>query len=193
MNIYLVRHTQYYNPENIYAFFLPLYLSTTGRKRANLLASWFVKKEMLELPIYTSPIVRCLQTAEIIASKTKSFVAIDQRLTEVSCPNLQGVKKPKKDDWKLEEDDQTRETHLSTRKRILDLYNQKVKEGKDCIFVSHGEPLTILQFYLQNKKLPQYLWNDENKENVIQKGNIVEILITDSLASSMQKFMVRPK
>ena len=88
MYIYLVRHLEYENPEGIYPFYLPLNLSTKGRNDADKIANWFVKGKLLGLNIYTSPIVRCVQTANIIAEKTNSSVAIDQRLIESSCSNL---------------------------------------------------------------------------------------------------------
>src|SRR3990167_6732742 len=107
MHIYLVRHTLYHNPENIYAFHLPLYLSPEGRKHAGRVGDWFKNNVFPAIPIYTSPIVRTVQTAEIIASFTKSFVTVDNNLIE-SSSRLQGEKKPKKNALEYEYNYETR-------------------------------------------------------------------------------------
>src|SRR3989344_4403861 len=82
MHIYLVRHTLYHNPENIYAFHLPLYLSPEGRKHAGRVGDWFKNNVSSAIPIYTSPIVRTVQTAEIIASINNFQVQTDERLID---------------------------------------------------------------------------------------------------------------
>ena len=187
MYIYLVRHLEYENPEGIYPFYLPLNLSTKGRNDADKIANWFVKGKLLGLSIYTSPIVRCVQTANIIAEKTNSSVAIDQRLIESSCSNLQGKKMIIPDPWKAEEDDSTRETKESTRNRMVSIYDERDGQDKDCIFVSHGEPLTVLYYYLQGKKLPKYLWDPTIGQQVIEKGDMVIIKVENTSIASIDK------
>ena len=180
MIIYLVRHTKYHNPDNIYPFHLPLNLSSEGRKHASLIAEWFKKNSPPELPIFSSPIARCVQTSEIIASKTKSIISIDDRLSESYCPGLQGKKQPKKNAWKLEEDEPTREPKESVLKRALSIFNEKVKGGKDCIFVSHGDPTTVLYYHLRNKALPRYPWDPANSKEVVNKGSTIKVRIKDN-------------
>ncbi len=187
MHIYLVRHAEYDNPENIFAFYLPMTLSTEGRVRARNLASWFEKKNIENIPIYTSPIVRCVQTAEIIASKTKSYVQVDERLTEVFCPNLQGMKQPLEGAWKVDEDDQSREKRSLVKERILSIYNEKIMENKDCILVSHGETLTLLYYLLQNKEFPQHFWSPENEGNVVKRGDVVALEVVNNTLVSLEK------
>ena len=177
MTIYLVRHTQYHNPENIFPFHLPVYLSVDGREHAKKVASWFVNRQLDKLPIFTSPIARCVQTAEIISAKTNSFVSTDSRLIETYSPGIQGTNKPEKDDWKVENDDPSRESLESTTKRIVSIFEEKVAEGQDCILVSHGDPLTILYYHLLEEALPKDMWKPENHELVISRGEIVEIEI----------------
>ena len=88
MHIYLVRHTKYHNPENIFPFHLPVNLSVEGREHARRIADWFTNKKLIKLPIFTSPVVRCVQTAEIIAGQTDSFVSADERLVETYSPGI---------------------------------------------------------------------------------------------------------
>ncbi len=186
MHIYLVRHTEYVNPDNVFAFFLPFYLSDEGRKKAGRIGSWFVQKGCMGIPIYTSPIVRTVQSAEIIASKTESFVKTDGRLIEVACPNLQGKKQPEKP-WIAEEDDPSHESRDAVRARMLSILEEKIQENTDCIFVSHGEGTTILYYHFLKKDLPKYLWSTENKENVIHRGDIVDLEITGAAVTSVRR------
>jgi hypothetical protein len=41
MHISLVKHAKYHNPENIFPFHLPVYLSVEGQKHAQRVAEWF--------------------------------------------------------------------------------------------------------------------------------------------------------
>jgi len=177
MNIYLVRHTEYENPQGIFAFHLPVYLSKKGRKDAVKIGKWFVKNKLENLPIYTSPIVRCVQSSELIASQTGSFVKVDSRLIEVPCDNLEGKKKPKQESWVLEQDDPSREPKDKVIKRMMSIFTERVKDNKDCILVSHGEPLTFLYFHLTNTVIPKYPWSPENKNIIIRKGELVKMEI----------------
>lgn len=175
MTIYLVRHTQYHNPENIFPFHLPVYLSVDGRDHAKRVASWFANQKLAKLPIFTSPIARCVQTAEIIAAQTESFVATDSRLIETFSPGIQGNRKPETGDWKVETHDPTRETQASIMERATSIFEEKVAEQQDCILVSHGDPLTILYYHLLEETLPTDLWKPENSELVISRGEIVKV------------------
>jgi broad specificity phosphatase PhoE len=180
MTIYLVRHTQYHNPENIFPFHLPVYLSADGREHAKRVAAWFAEQRLEKLPIFTSPIARCVQTAEIIAAKTDSFVATDARLVETYSPGIQGTTRPGKDDWMVEDDDPSRETAKSITDRVTSIFEEKKAEQQECILVSHGDPLTILYYHLLGKPLPPEMWNPQNQDLVISRGEIVKIEIKDN-------------
>ncbi len=188
MKIYLVRHTVYDNPDALFAFDLPFNLSIPGRQKARKIGEWLKSKGTENYPIFTSPIVRVIQTAEIIASATDSFVTIDERLTEVKCPNLQGKPIPEKNPWIVEEDDPSRESHEKVKARTLSIFEEKIKEGRDCILVSHGEGLTILYYHLQNKDLPEYIWSPENESNVVQRGEVIEVEVQKGSIKSFHKF-----
>lgn len=175
MTIYLVRHTQYHNPENIFPFHLPVYLSVEGREHAKRIGKWFDEHQLHDLPMFSSPIVRCVQTAEIIASQINSFVSVDNRLEETYSPGIQGLRMPEKDDWKVIYEDPTRETVQSVTSRAVSIFKEKVAQGQDCILVSHGDPLTILYYYLLDEPLPKDMWKPENVEFVIDRGEIVKV------------------
>jgi len=179
MHIYLVRHTKYHNPENIFPFHLPVNLSVEGRAHAQRIAKWFQGKNLKNIPIHSSPIVRCVQTSEIIAAQTNSFVDCDDRLVETCSPGIQGTRKPERDEWKVEDDDPTRESVESIRQRVTSIFEEKVAQHQDCILVSHGDPTTILYYHLLEKELPAEMWKPENEALVISRGEIVDVEIIE--------------
>lgn len=190
MHIYLVRHTEFNNPEGLFPFHLPFHLSVNGRQHAQRIANWFFEKKILNLPITVSPIVRTVQTAEIIAGKTGSNVETDARLIETNCPNLQGTKKPPTNSWMVEEEDTSRESRDSILKRVLNLFEEKIKNGKDCIMVSHGDPITILYYHLTSQEFPQHLWGPENEANIISRGEIVDVEVNEGKFVSAKRIKV---
>ena len=189
MTIYLVRHTEYYNPSHIYAFHLPMYLTESGRAHAQRIGEWF-SKETRNLPITSSPMVRTVQTAEIIASRTNGFVTVDHRLEETGCSRLEGTKQPDIDPWKYEVDDSTRETKEAVLKRVRSIYDEKVAEGKDCIMVSHGDAITFLYDCLTKREQPFYIWDPALGNYSIQRGEIVKITIEAENKIQVERIVV---
>lgn len=191
MHIYLTRHTEYSNPDNVYAFHLPFHLSEKGKTEALKIGSWFKTKNLLNIPIYSSPIIRALETAELIANQINSKITTDNRLTETTCPDLQGIKIPEKNSWMVEEDDKSRESHASILKRMVDIYTEKINEDRDCILVSHGDPLTLLYYYLINKTPPRYFWNPKNYSLVYQRGATVDVKIINKKLSRISRIPIK--
>ncbi len=186
MKIYLVRHTEYENPKGIYPFWMEVPLSDLGKKHAEILADWFAEKYKNGIPIYASPLKRCQQTAKIIASKIKSKVETDKRLIETWAPNIQGTKVPAEKDWIYEESDPERETRTTIKKRMLSVFNEKKRQGKDCILVSHGDPIVTLNYHFLQKRLPKYLWVPGNPY-LVMKGEILEISIKNKEVKNVKK------
>jgi broad specificity phosphatase PhoE len=186
MKIYLVRHTEYENPEGIYPFWMPVSLSKLGKEHAEILADWFTSKCQNGIPIFASPLKRCQQTAKIIASKTKSKIKTDKRLVETWAPNIQGTKIPKEKDWIYEESDPERESRTKIKKRMLSIFNEKKRQENDCILVSHGDPIVTLYYHFLKRRLPKYLWVPGNPY-LIMKGEILEITIENKEVKNVKK------
>ena len=187
MKIYLVRHGVYFDPENKYPFHLPFTLSPEGIKQIEAVADWFRSHSVFKIPIYSSPIKRTMQSAEIIASVVESPIIVEERLIEVSCPELQGTVRPGKEgsdevcEWEIS--NPTRESGESIQRRTVEFFLEKVKEGEDCILVSHGDPLTSLYYYLTNRPLVRCLFDKEHGEIYIKRGELVEVLIENNTYS----------
>ena len=179
MKIFLVRHTAYSNPDNIFPFRLPLALSKEGSEHASRIGQWFKNNSLFKLPIYTSPIKRSSQTADIIAKIIDSKVSYDERLTEAFCPNLQGKKAPddEEETWKMQCMDSSRESSESLQKRALECFQEKVKEDKNCILISHGDPLAALLYYVIEKPLTRCFFDDDHYKLYIKRGEVVQIEI----------------
>lgn len=189
MKIYLVRHAVFLNPKNVFPFHLPLYLSPVGRRHVHRAGEWFKSQSVSGLPVISSPIVRCVQTTEIIASHTKSDVTLDERLIEVTNPKLQGMPLPK-DHWKTEETDPDTETHDDILKRMQRWMNDMIKTGGDVIGVSHGSPITILYFTLTGTPIPKHFWSPQNEPNNIQRGEIVVLNVENGEFRNAQRIKV---
>ena len=81
--IYLVRHGEYENPKYTFPGRSPegFPLSERGRGQVNRLASYFSGKPIAAL--YSSPILRCKQSAEILSERVHLPIVFDDRLLEV--------------------------------------------------------------------------------------------------------------
>lgn len=78
-SIYLLRHCDYSNPRNILPGRLPLELSEKGKEQAEKLKNHFIDKHIGK--IYSSAVLRCKQTSEIIAAGSIPII-FDQRILE---------------------------------------------------------------------------------------------------------------
>ena len=169
MDIFVVRHTEYDNPQDIYPGRLPLALSTTGRDHAQRIGQWFAKNKFLKLPIYSSPVARTLQTAEIIACVIGSKVEIDERLTEIW---YSWAGEPITDTLGSNEyyARPNQEKPADILNRIKQVFQEKLNNNENCIIVTHGDPATYLYHDVKYGRPP-------GKETVhkeyVQLGEIV--------------------
>ncbi len=123
--VYLIRHAQ---PANLgdanLRYDIPPGppLSTEGRAQAAMAADFLVSHP--PMVVYTSPLDRALQTAQIIASKLGGPLAIDERLAE----------------------HRREETADQVAARVAHFWNERVMlMPPDCIaVVSHGSPIKLM-------------------------------------------------
>jgi broad specificity phosphatase PhoE len=156
--IYLIRHGEVYNPSKILYGRLPNFgLSETGKKQTEESAEFLKDKQISAL--YSSPLLRAKETAEIIKGKIdlpKLFITdeITEVLTsyqEQKTSNLDLLQsevylKP------LSQNDETIE-QIATRMRKFTTGMLEMYKGKNIAVVSHGDPIMILKAYIQNKEL----------------------------------------
>ncbi len=151
--IYLVRHGEYNNPHNILPERLPVELSEVGIKQAEKLREYFRNKNISK--IYSSPVLRCKQTAEIIGENTIN-ISYDLRLAETFSA-YQGMWYEDQQNWKdffLHRRELGGESFKDIQKRMISFFNEiALKENRDIIICSHGDPLWCLYLGILNKSL----------------------------------------
>ncbi len=149
--IYLVRHAEYENPNNILVGRLPVKLSEAGKQQAQKLATFFKDKNIVQ--IYSSPVLRCKQTSEIIASN-KIPIKHDLRLAE-TLSAFQGYWEFNWDYFFKHVDELGGETPEDIYKRMLSFWDELDKKSDgDIIICSHGDPLYLLYANLAGIPLP---------------------------------------
>lgn len=155
--IYLVRHCEYENPDNIFPGRLPVPLSKTGFVRAKKLHEYFVDKKIQT--IYSSPVLRCKQTAETISGGTTP-ITVDIRLAETFSAyqgyKVQGDLTNDSSwlDYHSHVDELGGETFANLTDRMMDFFNTVIlHETGNIIICSHQDPLYALYSKLANKPL----------------------------------------
>lgn len=160
--IYFVRHAHYKNPQSLVPGRIPGYnLDELGIVKARKLGEYFQKiKPSL---IYTSPLERAFETADIIAAFIPE-VKLDHvyELTEVDAAQWQA--------YKLEDlftnhyyeeyinkpnSSEIAENLNSLSDRIVKFTNKICIEnkGQSVVCVSHKDPITVLRLSLEKKPL----------------------------------------
>jgi len=154
--IYLVRHGEYENPEYVFPTSTSGFpLSGNGRSQVMALIPYFTDKAVVS--VYSSPVLRARQTAEILANALSLPVVPDDRLMEVKT-TLEGVSMKLFDDTKGElsylpqytaKGAETMETLSDRVWSALEDFRTR-HEGKEVVVVSHGDPIRFsLMKYLR--------------------------------------------
>jgi broad specificity phosphatase PhoE len=168
--ICLVRHGEVHNPRHVLPGRLPgFHLSTHGKAQAKR-AGFFLKNRHIDV-IYTSPMERCRETAEIIRRQTGASVPlfIHNGLTEIATTRdgepLTSLEKDKFNFFTPKYSRRGAESmsDISSRasKTIREI--QHKHPGKTCVVVTHGDIIIFLKMKLLWNKLefslsrgPQY-------------------------------------
>lgn len=184
MNIFLVRHAEYDNPKQIFPYHLPVTLSKEGRQRAQRVGLWLKEQGFPGILIHSSPIVRTLQTAEIIAAATNSHVYVNEDLIEVRWSKLQGKLMPENNDWSMCYVPGVQEEPESMLARMLRVYQERLAANQDCILVGHGDPLTLLYYHLIGKTPPRRL---DTGGLYVQKGEVIHLTVENSKVVTIKR------
>ena len=166
MTIHLVRHGNVENPKGVIYGRLPGYhLSERGRRQAEAAA---VRLDQVRADrVWSSPMERARETAEIIAARHAASVRIDDRFTE-SLSTLEGasgsllrllmspsrwwaLRNPLRPSWG--------ESFTDIRKRMLGGIADAVEEasGQDVVIVSHQTPVVVARLALARRSTPPWL------------------------------------
>ncbi len=179
-SIYLLRHCDYANPRNILPGRLPLELSEKGNVQAQQLKHYFRDKKIGK--IYSSAVLRCRQTAEIISDSVIPII-FDQRILETFSA-YQGY-------W--DENRHSKGWHafshkkelggeglVDIQKRMVDFWEEINKDVQEnCIICSHGDPLQTLYAYIHHIPLLDDNYNlPQSPPGWLKKGEFAEIVLS---------------
>ncbi|MBU0975123.1 histidine phosphatase family protein [Patescibacteria group bacterium] len=179
---YLVRHAQYANPLNILVGRLPVELSEAGKKEAGKLASFFENKNIDK--IYSSPVLRCKQTSEIISSNSIS-IEHDLRIAE-TLSAFQGYWEMDWDYFFTHAEDLGGETPQDIHNRVTNFWDEvQSKNHNNVVICSHGDPLYLLYANIAGIPLPTIREIYKIPEDEYQPKASIRTLIVDNNETSI--------
>lgn len=178
MTIYFVRHCAYNNPLHIYPGRLPIELSEKGKKQAQQIHVFLKDKKIAK--IYSSAVLRCKQTSEILSNNSIP-IGYDVRLLEVLSA-YQGY-------WIDAEVDSSHyyshqkelggDTFEEIQARIVEFFSDIAKKNEGNIVVcSHADPLYFLFLHLTGKALESVVrMHPDTWENYPKKGEVRSCIV----------------
>lgn len=184
--VFLVRHGEVKNPDNIIYGRLPNFgLSDLGKQEVKQAAEYLKKIIRGDLKsIFVSPLLRTGQTARIIS---RSFPSVEILVQEGLVEGNLGWEGRKKTDlikqgiWQTYLDQPSRittgEGFLGIQKRIVSWLKQMIKDVKDSRFVvvTHQDVIRSLTLYLEKRPL-----NDLN-EIPCNTGSVTTVKLDEDL------------
>jgi len=158
--IYLIRHGEIDNPRDVYYGRLPGFqLSEEGRAQVGQLVEILRSKGIRLDAIYTSPLERALQSAQIISEILGNVrISETEDLYDTYIPSLEGKPmsilraKGFKNEYGKEfrtEDSETAHDVIERTKKFLDEVKKK-HPGGSIALVSHGDQIRFMLWELQN-------------------------------------------
>lgn len=189
--IYFVRHGKVYNPTNVWYGRLPRFgLAQEGRQQIEQTAE-FLKKENIDR-IYTSPLLRAKQTADIIKQKLKlPKIYFSKDIMEIKS-SLQGnsfayIKSIDYDVFASPGRDVKGETIEEIANRMQQFMHKMIKKhpGKKIVAVGHGDPIMLVKAALTG--LP--IINESLRpgpEKYLQHGEIYKVTCDENLPLTLE-------
>ncbi|OGG26572.1 hypothetical protein A2960_03760 [Candidatus Gottesmanbacteria bacterium RIFCSPLOWO2_01_FULL_39_12b] len=180
-SIYFIRHGEVHNPKAILYGRLPNFpLSTKGRERINEVADYFINKGVNQ--IYTSPMLRARQTAQIIGSKLKLRPKVNHLLNEVKLifggipisEYHSKIQSKLYDEEYLKKGQESVERIADRMMRFCKMIKKKYT-GETLIVVSHGDPILILQSAILKRK---FTW-EYKRDNYLKTGYWIKVLFEE--------------
>lgn len=161
--IYLMRHGQVHNPDDIlYGRLAGYYLSEEGIAQVKAAGEWLADKNIAA--IYCSPMERAMQTASIVTEVLGSLSPkVDERINEVSTPyEGEKIAKLAARGWDLYTGSEPPyEVPSSVLERVLVFFDYALQEhvGESILAVAHGDILVFPWLHAQGE-LPEALMKD---------------------------------
>lgn len=175
--IYIVRHGEYLNPHHIIPGRLPVVLSKKGITKIKNLAKIFSDKEITH--IYSSAVLRCKQTSEII-SHNSIPITYDKRLLE-SFSAYQGYWTRDLKEFFIHQNELGGETQEEVQGRMRSFWDEVIPKTKGNIVIcSHGDPIYLLYLSLVGKPIPNVIVLSDTQPDYPEKGTAYEMTIDEN-------------
>jgi broad specificity phosphatase PhoE len=155
MKIYLIRHGEVENPNKILYGRLPgFHLSAKGIVEIQQLAEKLKNGNMKISKIYTSPLERAVESAEIIAKVLEispENIVKDNRINEINPGKWQGctLEEFHKNYSQIRQEKGLGDPSV-TGAKVLSLINDISKNDKDYAIVTHWDPIIAVVSLLRN-------------------------------------------
>lgn len=174
--VYLIRHGETdWNVEGRFQGHSDTPLNDIGRKQAGAVARWLAHQPVTFNALYTSDLVRCVDTAQMIADELRLPMIAAPALRELHCGEWEGYTSPAIDAhypgqltrWRQEVDTfpiPGGESVTDVMRRVSVFYERTVVKhlGEAIIMVSHGGALSALLIAIDNVDMVQ-AWNDRDR------------------------------
>lgn len=181
MKIFLIRHGEIENPKKVLYGRLPeFHLCQKGRKDISNLANRFIALKIKIEKIYTSPLERTIETADIFAHTLKINYQIENSLIDSDLKQWEG--KPIKEYLNAYRNNLNFpdiEPIGKAGKRLFDVLKKIAELKQNAIVISHGDPIMgavaiirkdkIIKDYIGTSKF--FLINIENNTWNVSKKN----------------------
>ena len=182
MKLILFRHCETtFNKTHKFTGTLDARLTSLGRKQASELCT-HLKRESADI-IFSSPLHRCLETAQIVRGKKDIVIVADQNLRERSYGDLQGMSHAR---YKREHGEEALhfirrnydvapsngESLKDVERRVVAWYKRLLKCKYDRVWVCmHGNVLRMLRKHLEQLSVRETL-NLEHPYNVVYEYDV---------------------
>lgn len=177
--IYFIRHADVDNPENLlYGRLSGFPLSSSGRTQSEELKKFFAGKKIAA--VFSSPQLRCRQTARIIAFPHHLPVRISRLIQEVGS-SFDGISEAEFENIEPTLSNSTplaeyrRESRQDIDRRMTLFVRRVARQypNRSVVAVSHGDPIVILKAGLEKTNFD---W-EYKKANYVAKGRFFEIVV----------------
>jgi probable phosphoglycerate mutase len=185
--IYLLRHGDYINEKNIVPGVLPYKLSPKGIDQIREILEKINEIKISIDIIYTSPVIRCLQSAEILKKGLEIDLKTRDELIEIRTP-FQGMDWDKYNNVSEEKGIYAQEYHINFDGESIEDISSRMKQLIDeilnselnhVLLVSHGDPTGILLANLKSQKLNPSE-RIKYQTDYIQKGEIRKLVFENN-------------
>jgi len=155
MRIYLIRHGEVENPKHILYGRLPgFHLSKQGKIEIQQTVMKLKSSKAKILKIYTSPLERAVETAEIIAKAfniSPSNIIKEDRIIEVNTGKWEGCPLEKfHENYNQIRQEKALGDPTDTGSKVLSLINKAAKDDNDCAIISHWDPIMAAAALIKN-------------------------------------------